>query len=598
MTSWIRRGVSWNYALFLALLALLVGVRLFGSEFAIALANYIGLASLVAYGLVLLTGIAGMTSFGQAAFVGIGAYVTAYLSTRFGLNPWIGLVAALGLTGLSAFLIGIATLRLQGHYLPLSTMAWGISLFFLFGNQEELGGHTGIDRIPPISIGHASLISNQDIFLLIWAIVLLSGIMLTNLLNSRTGRAIRTLKGGVVMAESFGIDTARQRMKVFVISAVLAGLSGWLYAHMLRFVSPTPFGLAEGIQYLFMAVLGGASHVWGAIIGAGLVTLSKVVLEDVAPALLGKTGNYEGIAFGAILILLLQYAPNGLLHHLKFWRRSPAPAVDPAVLSSRRTLPRRAETPPGEVLLQLEGVEKRFGGLRALNGVNFDIKSGEIVALIGPNGAGKSTLFDVITGVQPDDGGRISFHGETINGLRSREIARRGVARTFQHVIMMPALSVLENVMIGAYRRGNSGVVGALLRTNRAEEDAIRAEAVYQLRRVGLGDCLHVEAGSLALGQQRILEVARALCADPALLLLDEPAAGLRHGEKESLATLLRQLRAEGITILVVEHDMGFVMNLVDRIVVLDFGERIAEGIPKEIQSNKRVLEAYLGGIE
>ena len=585
----------------LAFVAILIAVRLFGSEFAIALGNYIGLPSMVAYGLVLLTGIAGMTSFGQAAFVGVGAYTTAYLSTQIGLDPWLGLIAAMCISGFSAFLIGIVTLRLQGHYLSLSTLAWGIAIYYFFGTKQELGGYTGIDGIPPARIAGHAIMSSQDLYLVIWGAVLAAGIMLTNLLNSRTGRAIRALKGGVVMAEAFGIDTARKRMTAFVIAAVLAGVSGWLYAHTLRFVSPAPFGVMDGIQYMFMAVLGGASQVWGAIFGAGLVTIGNVLLQDMAPALLGVSGNYEAIVFGAILIILIQRAPSGLLHHLvrRLRRRNKAGAtVDQQERSPVRTLSQEPRGTAGQDLLKLTAVEKRFGGLLALNKVDFEVKTGEIVGLIGPNGAGKSTLFNVVTGVLSDDGGEISFRGQRINRLPSRKIARLGIARTFQHVILLPTLSVLENVMIGAYRRGRSGVFRGLIRANRAEEGAIRAEAIFQLRRVGLHGSLAMEAGSLALGQQRILEIARALCADPRLMLLDEPAAGLRHAEKEGLAVLLRQLRSEGLTILVVEHDMGFIMDLVDRIVVLDFGERLAEGTPQQIQSDPRVLDAYLGGIE
>ena len=259
------------------------------------------------------------------------------------------------------------------------------------------------------------------------------------------------------------------------------------------------------------------------------------------------------------------------------------------------SLPVRARPPAGGDLLVVDAALKQFPGLVAVSSVSLKVRAGEILGLIGPNGAGKSTLFNLISGTLHLTSGTVKFAGEVISGRTPRQIGACGLARTFQHVKMMPSRSVLENVMLGAHRRAHAGVLASCLHLERKQEAAIRAEAIRQIRRVGLEDVMMQPAGSLPLGKQRILEIARALAADPILLLLDEPAAGLRLPEKRLLYKLLRQLRGEGLAILIVEHDMDFVMNLVDRLVVMSFGQLICEGDPARVQGDQRVVEAYLG---
>lgn len=566
-------------------------------EYYLSLLNYVGLYSIVALGMVLLTGVGGLTSFGQAAFVGIGAYATAVLTANLGMSPWLGLLAGLVVTSLIAMTLGLLTLRLSGHYLPIGTLAWGISLYYLFGTLPHLGGFSGISHLPAISLFGWDITSSQDFAILIWLVVGVVMWLLNNLLDSREGRAIRALFGGSVMAEAMGVNTGRSKLLIFIYAALLAAVSGWLYAHMQRFVNPTPFAVTMGIEYLFMILLGGASTLGGAVLGALMITGLKEWLQDFLPMVFGQNGNYETIFFGGLIILCLIYARQGVWPLII--RRVPflyPKKRDLAHLAEGAPLAQRPALPAGESLLVAEGVTKKFGGLVANHNMSLHIKSGQITALIGPNGAGKSTLFNLLTGLLPLTSGRVEFRGQRIDGLAPRKIAALGISRSFQHVRLIPTMSVLENVALGAHMRGRAGYIRSGLHWERAEETSILAEAKRQIERVGLANYIHEPAGSLALGQQRIVEIARALCADPYLLLLDEPAAGLRHLEKEALAQLLARLRAEGMAVLMVEHDMDFLMGIADYVVVMEFGQKLAEGVPQEVQENPKVLAAYLGG--
>jgi branched-chain amino acid transport system permease protein len=611
------------------------------------LAGFVGIAAIAAIGLVLLTGISGQTSFGHATFVGLAAYTTAWISRYGAYPPLAGLPAALVITGTTAFLLGLITSRISGHYLPLATIAWCASFFYMFGVLPGLGGFNGFGQIPPLFPGITRGTEAAVIGLVLVAVTILAA----NLLTSRTGRAMRALAQSRIMAESLGIDTARLARSTFVLAALLAGLAGWLFAHVQRYVSPAPFGLSASIEYVFMIVIGGTAHLAGAIVGAAAVVLLRDQLTEILPRLLGSSGNFETVAFSLVVILLLQYAPRGLapligagLSRLRTrpvnvpWSLSevswplskvsfplskvswPGLARPPttydvgrsAVVGGRAEpghdtnlhphplplpLPVRTKPPRGTLVLETTALEKRFGGLIAARAIDLSVHAGEIVALIGPNGAGKSTTFNLLSGALAPNAGTIRLLDREVHGQSARAVARRGLARTFQHVKLLPEATVRDNIALGAHLRGGAGMLRSMLRLDRTEEAALLHTAHVQADRVGLTDVLDSPAGSLPLGRQRLVEIARGLCLDPCVLLLDEPAAGLRLQEKQALAALMRALRDEGMAILLVEHDMDFVMGLADRVAVMDFGEKIADGRPEQIQSDPIVREAYLGGV-
>ena len=389
------------------------------------------------------------------------------------------------------------------------------------------------------------------------------------------------------------MQTPRAKLLVFVYAAVLAGLSGWLYAHFQRAATPTPFGAHAGIEYLFIAVVGGAGYVWGAVLGAGIVVILKEILQSYLPLIFGGQSQLETIVFGILLVVLLQLAPTGVWPWLmsrlpiKSGRKHPDTAL---------TLParERSATAPS-VLLHIEKARKQFGGVIAVNDVSFDVQAREIVALIGPNGAGKSTTFNLITGVLTSTGGNISVLGKNIDNAPPQEVVKLGVSRTFQHVKLVPDMTVLENVAIGAHLRGSSGAISSMFRLDRADEARLLAEAARQIERVGLGDQIDQLAGSSrsassASSRSRARSASIRCCC-----CSTSRPPGLRHMEKQRLAALLRQLRDGGMSVLLVEHDMGFVMDLADRVVVLDFGTKIAEGVPAAIKTNPDVIKAYLG---
>lgn len=399
----IARTVAW-----LAAAASLFVPICIPSDSAVVLAFYVGMASLVAIGLVVLTGVGGMTSFGQAALMGIGSYTTAVLSVSYGWSAWAALPAALLGSGLASTLLGLKTIKLSGHFLPLGTIAWGLAIFYFFGASPLLGGY-GISGIPPLSIGSWSLSDPRAFYPVIWVAVAVAVVLTLNLLDSRPGRVIRSLRSGRTVVEAFGASTARLKLFTFVYAGVLAGLSGWLYALFLRAVSSSTFGLSPGIEYLLMAVIGGAGNVLGAIFGAAVVIVVRNYLQDLMPLIFDSSGNYHIIVFGIILVVLLLRSPDGAWPLL-------VSALPQKQLVRRNTgaagrLETLSKPAPGAPILTVRALEKRYGGLVAVNKVDFQVKAGTVIGLIGPNGAGKSTTFNLITGVARPTSGAVDFLG-------------------------------------------------------------------------------------------------------------------------------------------------------------------------------------------
>ena len=501
-------------------------------------------------------------------------------------------------------MLGIPTLKLSGHYLAMTTIGFGIILQLILINAIWLTkGSDGITKIPSPWIGPLELrephsffyVAAVSLILLTWASIRLK--------DSRVGRAFLAVQGNEMAAETMGVDTTRYKVMAFALSAGYGGFGGWLFAHSgSHYISPDTFSFEQSVMLLAMAVLGGNGSAVGAIVGATLLTLLPEVLRFLKDSYM--------MVYAAGIVLVMIFMPGGIAalvqglpatQRLKRWWHSGSEAarqVEIAAAHAQRPKPPPAAAVAGNgTLLGVKGLAKHFGGLKAVDGVDMEVRRGEIQALIGPNGSGKTTILNMLSGLYVPTAGEIVLAEENITGKKPHLITEHGVARTFQNIRLFGDLTVLDNVMIGQHCRTHAGLVASVLQpaAQRAEEAAMRRRALEALEFVGLRGKEFAEAKSLPYGRQRVLELARALVSDPKLLLLDEPAAGLNATETEALIDLLFQIRDHGITILLVEHDMSLVMNVSDHITVLNFGKRIAEGSAEAIQKNQEVIDAYLG---
>jgi ABC-type branched-subunit amino acid transport system ATPase component/ABC-type branched-subunit amino acid transport system permease subunit len=541
-------------------------------------------------GVNLVMGYAGQISLGHAGFAAIGAYATALLVVNHDLSFWIAVPLGGVLAAAFGYIVGLPALRLGPLYVSMVTFGFGLIVVIIVQNWYDLANGPNGMVVPPPELFGYELFPRQ---LHIPIVLIAAGLFLLarNIVDSRHGRAFIAIRENELAARGMGISLAHYKTTAFAVGAFYAGISGGLFAGLSQFVNPDAFVFPVSILYVTMGILGGIGTLAGAAVGGLMLTL--------LPELLRGAAEYKDFLTGLLLLVLLIFLPTGLIGALRqrFGRQQAVQQLSPPVaVPMAREQPRPAAA--WDPLLKVEGAGISFGGLRALQDISLQLGANEILGVIGPNGAGKTTLFNVVSGMERPDRGRIVFAGQNVTRMPAHARTRLGMARTFQNVALFNEMSVLDNVRVGAHVRLKSSLLAAGMRTRseRAEELRSRQEAAKLLDFVGLLPYAEQPAHGLAFGHQRLLEIARALASRPRLLLLDEPAAGLSSSELEALVLLIRRIRDEhGLSILLIGHTMRLVMGLSHRIVVLDHGVQLAEGSPSEIQNDPRVIAAYLG---
>ena len=533
--------------------------------------------AIAVFGLCVVLGLCGQINLAQAAFFGFGAYAVALGTTGYHLDFWL-CVGGGALFALAAgALLGMSTLRLGGHYLAMVTISFQQIVTLVMINA--IGLTRGPDGVG--NIGRpAGLQSSQAYLAFCVAVLALVGYLVRHLPDTRIGRAMRAVRDNELAASVAGIDVYRTKVTAFALSALLGGLGGSLFAGGFTYVSPDQFSFAESIVFLTMALLGGAASPIGAVIGTSLL----ILIPEWLRFLKSLPGLYLAI-YGLFVILIVRFMPDGIWGFIQMMvarsrRRPPAPPSAPALrLSPAQT--------GGAFVLQVRGLAKYFGGLKAVDSVDIDVRRGGVHALIGPNGSGKTTMLNVLSGLYKATAGQVLLDGVDISALSAHARTAAGLGRTFQNIRLFRSMTALENVVIGAERPGNTTIGGG------APE--LTARAMAALSFVGLGARANEPVTSFSYGHQRLIEIARALAGNPTLLLLDEPAAGLNSSEKRDLHDLLKRIAAQGLTILIIDHDMTLVREAAQHITALNFGRRIAHGESLEVLRHPDVVAAYLG---